>query len=230
MEMVLGMLFLNFSNIDVQFAEKELTWRTYSTKRALPTTRQVKIINWKEFAKAALDENIEAFVVHVSSLRLRMNIHPARKAQLALLLIKKVTVPVEYSDFADVFLEKSANVHPERTWANEHAIEVEEGKQPPYGHIYSLGPVELKTFKTYTSWSTWQIVLSGHQSYQRVLRYCLSASSMGAFAYVSITKDSIILRSQISIYCRWLASPWIDLVEQNNSPRLTSRVFTIGWG
>ena len=25
----------------------------------------------------------------------------------------------------------------------------EEGKQPPYGPIYSLGPVELKTLKTY---------------------------------------------------------------------------------
>ena len=78
-----------------------------------------------------------------------MTIHLARKAQLALLLTKEVTVPVEYSDFADVFLEKSANVLPERTEANEHAIKLEEGKQPPYGPIYSLGPVELETFKTY---------------------------------------------------------------------------------
>ena len=78
-----------------------------------------------------------------------MTIHPARKAQLALLLAEKVTVPVEYSDFADVFSEKSANVLPERTGANEHAIKLEEGKQPPYRPIYSLGPVELKTLKTY---------------------------------------------------------------------------------
>ena len=32
---------------------------------------------------------------------------------------------------------------------NEHAIELEEGKQPPFGPIYSLGPVELETLKTY---------------------------------------------------------------------------------
>ena len=38
---------------------------------------------------------------------------------------------------------------PERTELNEHAIELEEGKQPPYGPIYSLGPVELETLKTY---------------------------------------------------------------------------------
>ena len=72
-----------------------------------------------------------------------MTIHPAREAQLASLLTKEVTVPVEYSDFADVFSEKSANVLLERIEANEHAIELEEGKQPPYGPIYSLGPVEL---------------------------------------------------------------------------------------
>ena len=32
---------------------------------------------------------------------------------------------------------------------NEHAIELEKSKQPPFGLIYSLGPVELETLKTY---------------------------------------------------------------------------------
>ena len=38
---------------------------------------------------------------------------------------------------------------PEHTEINTHAIELEEGKQPPYRPIYSLGPVELETLKTY---------------------------------------------------------------------------------
>ena len=113
MEVVLGIFFLTLSNVDIQFAEKELTWRTYTTKEALPTIRQVKIIDQKRFAKVALNENIEAFVVHVSFLELRITIHPAREAQLALLLAKEVTVPIKYSDFADVFSEKSANIFPE---------------------------------------------------------------------------------------------------------------------
>ena len=58
MKVVLSMPILILSNIDVQFAKKELTWRTYTTKKALPTTSWVKLINQKEFAKAALDENI----------------------------------------------------------------------------------------------------------------------------------------------------------------------------
>ena len=149
MEVVLGMFFLTFSNVDVQFAEKELIWRTYTTKEALPTIRWVEIINWNEFAKTALDKNVEAFVVHVSSLGSRITIHLVKEAQLALLLVKKVTVPIEYSDFANVFLEKSANILPERTGANEYIIKLEEDKQPPYEPIYNLKPVELETLKTY---------------------------------------------------------------------------------
>ena len=149
MKVVLSMSFLILSNFDIQFAEKKPTWGIYITKETFPTTRQVEIINWKKFAKAALDKNVEAFVMHVSSLGSKMNIHLAKKAQLALLLNKKVTVPTGYSDFADVFSEKLANVLPERTGANEHAIKLEEGKQPSYGPIYSLGPVELEALKTY---------------------------------------------------------------------------------
>ena len=87
--------------------------------------------------------------MHVSSLGSKMSIHLARETQLTLLLTKKVTMPTKYSDFADVFLEKSANILLEQTKANEHVIELEKGKQPPYGLIYSLGPVEFETLKTY---------------------------------------------------------------------------------
>ena len=38
---------------------------------------------------------------------------------------------------------------PENTGINEHVIELEEGKQPPFGPIYSLRPVELEILKTY---------------------------------------------------------------------------------
>ena len=66
-----------------------------------------------------LDGNVEAFVVHISSLKLRMAIYPAREAQFTLLLAKKVIVPAKYSDFANVFLKESANVLLKQTGANE---------------------------------------------------------------------------------------------------------------
>ena len=37
----------------------------------------------------------------------------------------------------------------ENTEVNKYTIELEEGKQPLFGLIYSLGPVELETLKTY---------------------------------------------------------------------------------
>ena len=40
-------------------------------------------------------------------------------------------------------------VLPEHTEINTHAINLQERKQLPYGPIYSLGSVELETFKTY---------------------------------------------------------------------------------
>ena len=61
---------LTLGNADIQFVKKELTWKTYTTKDTLSTTRRVELSSKKEFGKVALDENLEAFVVHVSSLSL----------------------------------------------------------------------------------------------------------------------------------------------------------------
>ena len=61
------------------------------------------------------------------------------------MLTEKVTVPAIYSDFADVFLEKLANVLSKQTKANEYAIKLKHGKQLPY----SLGPIKFEIFKTY---------------------------------------------------------------------------------
>ena len=148
-EVVLGMPFLTLSNADVQFVEKELTWRSYTTAEALPTTKWVELINKKEFTKAALDEKSETFVIYVAALNLTPGIHPDRAAQIASLLAEEVRIPNKYSDFAEVFSEEKALVLPERIKLNKHAINLEDGKKPSYGPIYSLDPVELEILKTY---------------------------------------------------------------------------------
>ena len=58
-------------------------------------------------------------------------------------------VPVKHADFADVFSPDLVSKLPEHTWINDHAIELVDAQQPPYGPIYSLGPVELETLKAY---------------------------------------------------------------------------------
>ena len=93
-----------------------------------------------------------------------MSIYPVRKTQLALLLTKKVIMPIKYLDFSDVFLEKSANILLERTGANKHAIKLEKGKQLPYRLIYSLEPVEFKTLKTYIKTNLANIFIQASKS------------------------------------------------------------------
>ena len=145
-EVVLDMPFLTLSNANVQFVEKELIWRSYTT---ISTIKWVELIDKKEFAKEALDENSETFVIYVASLSLVPWIYPDKEAQIDSFLIKKVKIPDKYLDFTNVFSEEKVLVLPEHTKFNEHAINLEDGKQPPYGPIYSLGPVELETLKTY---------------------------------------------------------------------------------
>ena len=80
-----------------------------------------------------------------------MPVHSERQAQVGALLFNEAPteVPAEYSDYSDVFSAEHAAKLPENTGMNEHAIKLEEGKQPSFGSIYSLGPVELETLKTY---------------------------------------------------------------------------------
>ena len=98
-----------------------------------------------------LDENIKVFVMHMNSISLesKIIIHPSRKAQIVWLLAEEVIILVKYSNYADVCFKESVKVLPERIGMNKHAIELEEGKQPLYRPIYSLGPVKPKTLKIY---------------------------------------------------------------------------------
>ena len=146
---VLGKPFLTLSNTDVPFIEKKITWRSNTTVEALPTTKRVELIDKKEFAKAAFDKNSETFVIYVVSLNLALRIHLNRAAQIFSLLTEEVKIPDKYSDFANVYLEKKALILQERTKLNEHAINLENGKQLPYRPIYNLGIVELKILKIY---------------------------------------------------------------------------------
>lgn len=66
-----------------------------------------------------------------------------------MLIGEELIILEEYSDFANVFLEKSAVELLEHTCIKNHNINLGESKQPPYEPIYSLGPVELEIFKTY---------------------------------------------------------------------------------
>lgn len=125
------MPFLAFSNTNINFAWKELTWRSYTILKALLTTRQVKVIDQKEFAVVTLDPEKKAFVVHVAFFSLGSRINPAWEAQIGALNSEKVVVPPEYSDYADVFSKAFAMELLEHTNINDHPINPVDNKQLP---------------------------------------------------------------------------------------------------
>ena len=134
-EVILGMPFMKISNTDVSFDEKTLTWKTYTTNKALSTTKQVQIIDKKDFVIAALDADSETFVIHVAIREQeKIPVHSEKQAQIkaqfgALLFNKAPTeVLAEYSDYSDVFSAEYVAELPENTGMNEHAIKLEKGK------------------------------------------------------------------------------------------------------
>ena len=151
MKVVLWMSFLAFSNADIQFLTESFTWRSYSTAKALSTARWAEYINKHKFAKAALYKNSETFVVHVAVLKaLKPFVHLFRAPRPTALQQDKahIKIPLEYSDYTDIFSPDLAMDLPENTRINEHAIELVKDKQPPYDPIYTLRSVELEMLKT----------------------------------------------------------------------------------
>ena len=105
-EVILGMFFLKLSNANVSFGKRILTWRTYTTNKALFTTKQVQIIDKKDFVIAALDANSKTFMMHMAIWEWeKMPVHSKRQAQVGALLFNKAPteVPAEYSNYNNVF-------------------------------------------------------------------------------------------------------------------------------
>ena len=130
-EVILGMFFLKISNADVSLSEKTLTWRIHITNEALSTTKQVQIVNPKEFIIVVLDVDNKKFVMHVAIRKQeKMLEHSKKQAQVRALLFDMAFIEVlaEYSNYSNVFSAENAVELPENTRMNEHAIELEEGK------------------------------------------------------------------------------------------------------
>ena len=137
-EVIFGMPFLTLSGADVDFLSRELRWRTYTTEKALLTTRRVELVDQKEFAAVALDPESEIFIVHVVSLSsnvlpnsstLDLDVHPSCRPWVSGLIAEEAPtkVPAEYSDFADVFSLDLASKLPEHTGIIDHAINMVDG-------------------------------------------------------------------------------------------------------
>ena len=127
------MPFLTLSGADVNFLGRELWWRSYTTKKTLPTTRHVELVSKKKFAAAVLDSEYETYVIHVGSVSSDLlssssplDVHPSRRSQVSGLIAENTPtkVPAEYFDFADIFSLNLTSELFKYIRINDHAIKL----------------------------------------------------------------------------------------------------------
>ena len=89
-------------------------------------TRQVKLIEKKEFITAILDLKYKSFLVFifVLSIDLGNKLHSSKKTPIAHLKVDKAptNIPSKYTNFAIIFSLKFAIELPKYTEINDHAI------------------------------------------------------------------------------------------------------------
>ena len=66
-KIVFWMLFLISSSEKVDFPNRELWWRTYTTNKVFLTIRRIELVRKKEFAAVKLNPEYKTFVVYVTS-------------------------------------------------------------------------------------------------------------------------------------------------------------------
>jgi hypothetical protein len=64
-------------------------------------------------------------------------------------------VPSEYHDLLEAFSKAGMDKLPPRC-KDDHAIELEEGKEPPFGSLYPLSPAESKELKEWLEENLWR--------------------------------------------------------------------------
>lgn len=75
--MILGMPLFSLHNVNIRFTKiSHLTLKSYIATEALSTTKRVELINNKEFAETALDNNAKIFVIYITIL-LVFSIYPS---------------------------------------------------------------------------------------------------------------------------------------------------------
>lgn len=154
---ILGMPWLALANPDVDWATTEgnyIQWREYNAKIALETTRRVELTDAETFAEKITDTANKVYVMHVKYIPDSDTPGPPGQATSAMDLKQQdfddseVLLPPAYQDFAEVFSDADANKLPEHG-LHDHAIDLIDERQPPYGPVYNLSEVGLTVLRQY---------------------------------------------------------------------------------
>ena len=144
---ILGMSWLILANLNVHWEIDEkksghLEWKKYDAQTVLETFRRIDLSDVEDWAKEAINEANQVYVMHVKHIpeSIIMSSEESKPDESIM--------PKAYDEFKDVFSEENANIFPKHG-EHDHAIDLIDGRQPPYGPIYNLSETELTTLRQY---------------------------------------------------------------------------------
>lgn len=126
--------FLILSNIKVNFNNQKLWQRLYTTVKAFSITKQVKLIEKKEFVIIIFDPEDQTFIIYIMSLInfniYNSNIYSFCKVQIVSLKANKTSIVIfsKNVDFIDIFSLKLIAKLPKYNTINNHIIDLIDNK------------------------------------------------------------------------------------------------------
>lgn len=81
-DVVLEMPFFMLNNIEINFLKQKFNWSLYIIIETLLTTKQIELIEKKEFVTVAFDLDIKIFVMHIAFL-VSSDFHPLYRVKIA---------------------------------------------------------------------------------------------------------------------------------------------------
>jgi hypothetical protein len=137
-DLILGMAWLQKQNPDIQWDTGVWHWRTHTNAEDEP----IRLVSAGAFVAIMRAVRTQGYELHLH----KLDRDPAGDVLMA--TGPEPTVPEPYRAYAQVFSEADSESMPSHG-LQDLAIELLDGKQPPWGPIYNLSKKELDTLRSY---------------------------------------------------------------------------------
>ena len=150
-KLILGLPWLKTHNPQIDWVTETLHMNSEHCRTscfpAIPLSsrdRTTFSVSAAAFATAAKEKGAQVFAASIEDIKKALSKYDKNHQETD----PSTKVPVEYHDFLDVWSQKEADrLPPHRHY--DHKIELEEGKTPPFGPLYSMSREELQVLQKY---------------------------------------------------------------------------------
>lgn len=158
--------------------------------KVFSTIKQVELVQKNVLVIIALESKNQIFISYIAFFAIFDKIHLSHIALIAYLKVHNALtiVLLEYLVFENLFLPKLLAKLPKHMKSNNHIINHIDKKQPSYGLIHCLGPVELYILKTHIKTNLVNGLIRSSKFLTSAIILFFFKTLIAIFTYVSITE------------------------------------------